>query len=170
MKTHGIRLRERGCRHPGLLRMFALCMAMGTIWACGYLKPIAGPTDSHRAKIKKPGLTPVYHDFDDILIPKAMRINRNMSRLSEIQAMRAGVISLEGQLNRTQLIQFFKKNMAKDNWASADQFIGPRSILQFEKQNRWCVLTITERAGGIGTQLNIWVIPKNDTSESGLLK
>jgi len=161
IKKHNIRLAKPGFCLPSLVRTIILIMAVGTIWACAYLKPIDDSSGSQNVTREDPNLTAVYHDFDDILVPKGMRINRKMTRLSKTQAMLAGVISLEGSLDRSEIIRFFKLNMIKDNWAHVDQLIGPRSLLQFEKHNRWCVLTITERPGGYGTQLDIWVVPKN---------
>ena len=38
----------------------------------------------------------VYHDFDDILIPKAMQVNRKMSSVFETTTITAGVLSLNG--------------------------------------------------------------------------
>ena len=70
-----------------------------------------------------------------------------------------------------ELIEFFKTNMIKDNWTVVSMFKGPRSILHFEKGNRWCVMTLTDSRYGYKTQVEIWVTPKNDSrAESGLLK
>ncbi len=159
-----------GASHLSLKQAFFLIMAIGSIWACGLLKPIDGSTGSQSTAPKRPHLATVYHNFDDILVPKAMHINRKMTRLTETQTVTAGVISFEGNLDRKELIRFFKTNMPKDNWDSVDQLAGPRSLLQFEKQNRWCVLTITDGLTGYGSQLEIWVIPKSGAASSGLLK
>jgi hypothetical protein len=60
--------------------------------------------------------------------------------------------------------------MLKDNWTVVSMFKGPRSILQFEKGNRWCVITLMDNRYGNKTQVDIWVTPKNETASSGLLK
>jgi len=159
-----------GIHYPRLIRTFGFLMALGTIWACAYLKPIDDPSGPQKVMPNRSNLTPVYHAFDDILVPKAMRINRSMTALTETQTVTAGVASFEGDLDPTELIRFFRSNMVTDNWTSLDHLIGQRSLLQFEKHNRRCLLTITDRPGGHYTQLEIWVIPKNDTGPSGLLK
>ena len=156
--------------YASLTRVLVLVITMGIIGACGFLKPIDSSSRSHSAKPNNPDLSPVYHEFDDILVPKAMQINRKLTRLSETNAVRTGVISLEGNLTRKDIIRFFKSNMVKDNWTRVDQLISPRSLLQYEKHNRWCVVTITDRPNGFGSQLEIWVIPKNSATSSGLLK
>ena len=61
-------------------------------------------------------------------------------------------------------------NMPKDNWERVNQLTGPRSLLQFKKQNRWCVMTITDGLNNTGSLLEIWVIPKAVSTSSGLIK
>ena len=169
MNDNKIKSAEPLNHYSCLTRVLAFVIALGTIWACSYLKPIDRSRPQNTGS-NRPNLIPVYHDFDDVLVPKTMRINRKMTALNETQNMLAGVLALEGNVHRREIIQFFKTNMVKDNWIHVDQLIGPRSLFQFEKHNRWCVLTITESPGGLGTKLDIWVIPKIDAVSSGLLK
>ena len=137
---------------------------------CGVLRPIdnksLGGGSSQPGKV----VAGVYHDFDDILIPKAMQVNRKMSSVFETPSISAGVLSLSGTLKPDALIDFFKTNMTKDNWTVVSRFKGPRSILQFEKGNRWCVITLMDSRYGYKTQVEIWVTPKSDAAASGLIK
>jgi len=169
-KKKRLSCKEPGIYSPGLMLVPLMLVAMGTIWACAYLKPIDEASRSPRAAQNKLNPTPVYHDFDDILVPRTMRINRKMTAITETHSLVTGVISFAGNMNRKDIIQFFKINMVKDNWTAGDQLIGQRSLLQFEKHNRWCLLTITESPSANAVQLEIWVIPKIDAPSSGLLK
>jgi hypothetical protein len=150
--------------------LFVVASAIFIVSGCGVLKPIDKP--SNRGGSSQPGevIAGVYHDFDDILIPKAMQVNRRMSSVFETPAISAGVLSLGGKFKRVELIEFFKTNMTKDNWTLVSMFKGPRSILQFEKGNRWCVITLMDNRYGYKTQVEIWVTPKNEAPSSGLLK
>jgi len=58
--------------------------------------------------------------------------------------------------------------MAKDNWQIVGTFKSPRTLLLFQKENRWCVINITD--GRFDTLVEIWVAPFSGQSESGLLK
>ena len=137
---------------------------------CGVLEPIEDKSPGGGSSQPGKGLAAVYRDFDDILIPEAMQVNRQMSTVFETPTISAGVLSLGGRLKPDALIAFFKTNMTKDNWTLVSMFKGPRSILQFEKGNRWCAITLTDNRYGYKTQIEIWVIPKIEAASSGLLK
>ncbi len=149
---------------------FVSISAILVLWGCGVLKPIESKSNGGGSPQPGKGLAGVYQDFDDILIPQAMQVNRKMSTVFETPTISAGVLSLSGRLEPDALIEFFKTNMTKDNWTIVSMFKGPRSILQFEKGNRWCAITLTDSRYGYMTQIEIWVIPKNDATASGLLK
>jgi len=149
---------------------FVIASTIFIMSGCGVLKPI--DNNSLEGGSSQPGkvVATVYHDFDDILIPKAMQVNRKMSSVFETPNISAGVLSLSGTLKPAALIEFFKANMVKDNWTVVSMLKGPRSILQFEKGNRWCVITLTDSRYSYKTQVEIWVTPKSDAAPSGLIK
>jgi hypothetical protein len=140
------------------------------ISGCGVLKPIDQKSSAGASSQSDSVVAGVYQDFDDILIPKSMQVNRKMSSIFETPTITAGILSLGGILELDDLIGFFKTNMTKDNWTAVGMFKGPRSILHFEKGNRWCVMTLTDSRYGYKTLVEIWVTPKNDASSSGLMK
>ena len=156
--------------HTRVTWVLVIMLVVGLISGCGFLKPIDTKRISDSPSAQKKISAPGYHDFDDILVPKAMRVNRKMSSVVESAAMTAGVLSLEGTVGLDELIRFFETNMTKDNWAVVSKLRGPRSILQFKKENRWCMMTLTDRQYGYKTRVEIWVTPKKDISSSGLLK
>jgi len=153
-----------------LVLLFVFGWAVLFMSGCGVLKPIDQKTPAGGSSQTNNVVAGVYQDFDDILIPKSMKVNRKTSSIFETPTIMAGVLSLDGMLELDDLIVFFKTNMTKDNWVAVGMFKGPRSILHFEKGNRWCVMTLTDSRYGYKTQVEIWVTPKNDASPSGLLK
>ena len=153
-----------------LVLFFVFVWAVLFISGCGVLKPIDQKTPAGGSSQANNVVAGVYQDFDDVLIPKSMQINRKTSSIFETPTITAGVLSLNGMLELDDLIGFFKTNMTKDNWTAVGMFKGPRSILHFEKGNRWCVVTLTDSRYGYKTQVEIWVTPKNDALPSGLLK
>jgi hypothetical protein len=135
---------------------------------CSVLKPIqdknSAPDQPTRTGSAK------YHNFDDILIPSQLKVNKRTSSIFETENLVAGVISLKGRMDIDALVEFFKNNMNKDNWSAGGMFKGPRSILLFEKGSRWCVITVTNGQYDTQLQVEIWVTPKSDEIASGLLK
>ncbi len=154
----------------GRLNVSVVALVICILSACGVLKPIDNTSSGEGASQPGKVVAGVYHDFDDILIPSVMQVNRKMSSVFETPNISAGVLSLSGKLKLVALINFFRTNMIKDNWTVVSMFKGPRSILQFEKGNRWCVITLMDKRYGYKTQVEIWVTPKKDAAASGLLK
>jgi len=152
------------------IKGWAVILAVAlSVSGCGVLKPIQREPGSQDKRQEKLSVPRVYLDFDDILVPKTMRVNRKMSSVFETAATTAGVLSLEGTLSLDVLIEFFESNMGKDNWTLVSKFKGPRSILHFEKGNRWCMITLSDRRYAAKAQVEIWVTPKGETPAAGLL-
>jgi hypothetical protein len=165
---------NRGIGIPPVKRwlnwLFVAATASCLVTGCSVLRPIeSAPVEGGSSQAGKE-FTGVYRDFDDILIPKILRVNRKMSSVFETATISAGVLSLGGPLKMDELIEYFMANMTKDNWAFVSMFKGPRSILQFEKGNRWCAITLMDRRYTYETQVEIWVTPKTDAASTGLLK
>lgn len=109
---------------------------------------------------------PVYLDFDDVLIPGEMAIDRDESFVYQTSGFTVGILALKGRVEITSLITFFDKNMPRDNWRMISQFKSPnRTMMLFQKQNRWCVVEISEST--YNTFAKVWVSP---TAAGGLIK
>ena len=125
-------------------------------------------TDSLDARVKDKQNAPRYYDFGDVLIPRELHLNAKSSFVYQTSGFTAGVLVFESKVERVSLIEFFSNNMAKDNWRAVSAFKSPRTLLLFQKDNRWCVINITD--DDWDTMVEIWVAPFNDQSGSGLLK
>jgi len=145
----------------------ALCVLL--IAGCSVLKrhDEAG-TDG--GVVSRSGPQPVYLDFDDILIPENLQPDREKTSVFRIGDMTAGVLAINGRVPSEKLIDFFDHNMSRDNWKIVSSFRAPRSMLLFEKGTRWCVITIFEDDFDHKTRVEIWVSPKNEDVDSGVLQ
>ena len=111
---------------------------------------------------------PLYYDFGDVLVPRELNLNAKASFVYHSSGFTAGVLIFESKVERVSLIDFFDNNMAKDNWRAVSAFKSPRTLLLFQKENRCCVIIITDN--GWDTMVEIWVAPFSDLTGSGLLK
>jgi hypothetical protein len=125
-------------------------------------------TDGSEAREKEEKNAPLYYDFDDVLIPRDLKLNTKSSFVFHSSGLTAGVLVFTGKVERSSLIQFFENNMAKDNWQAVSIFKSPRTLLIFQKENRWCVINITDKRWD--TLVEIWAAPFGGPSGSGLLK
>ncbi len=111
---------------------------------------------------------PLYYDFGDILLPRELKVDKKASFVFRTPGLSAGVLALKGRVDGGSLIAFFENNMAKDNWQPVSSFKSPRTIMLFRKENRWCVINITEKE--FSTHVEVWVAPTIAQVESGLIK
>jgi hypothetical protein len=58
--------------------------------------------------------------------------------------------------------------MANDNWNIISSFKSERTMLLFQKAQRWCVMSITDET--FNTHVEIWVAPTTKDTQTGLLK
>ncbi len=107
--------------------------------------------------------TPNYYGFSDVLVPGELTEDIKNSYIVQSQGFSAGVLSFRGRIDRTALIAFFRENMTKDNWKTIGSFASSRTILLFQKENRFAVISIAD--GDFYTQVEIGVIPM--VSETG---
>jgi len=125
-------------------------------------------TDGSEAKGKDDKKAPLYYDFGDVLIPSELDLDVNSSFVYHTSGFTAGILAFKSKAELGSMVAFFENNMAKDNWQSVGAFKSPRTLLLFQKENRWCVINITDNRWD--TQVEIWVAPFSDLSGSGLLK
>ena len=125
-------------------------------------------TDGSEAREKDDKNAPLYYDFGDVLIPRELELDVNSSFVYHSSGFTAGILAFKSNAELGSMIDFFENNMAKDNWQAVGTFKSPRTLLLFQKENRWCVINITDKR--FDTLVEIWVAPFNDVSGSGLLK
>ncbi len=116
---------------------------------------------------KKKENAPVYYDFEDVLVPRELKVDRDDSFVYETSGIAAGLLTLKARVELNSLINFFEKNMRKDNWRLISSFKSERTMLLFQKENRWCVINITARGLDYNTRVEIWVAPTMNETKAG---
>ncbi len=99
-----------------------------------------------------------YYDFDDVQVPKDMKLQAEESLMFETPHVKAGLLSFSGSVEPVSLFNFFRVNMPKDGWQMRSYFKYGRYIIVFEKPEKDCILSIVE--GHIKTNLEIWITPR----------
>jgi len=125
-------------------------------------------TDGSDAKEKNDKNAPLYYDFGDVLIPRELDLDVKSSFVYHTSGFTAGILAFKSKAELGSMVNFFENNMAKDNWQTVGVFKSPRTLLLFQKENRWCVINITDNRWN--TLVEIWVAPFSELSGSGLLK
>lgn len=152
-------------RSWGTVRFFGLMALVLFLAACSSTPKT---TDGSDAKEKDDKDAPLYYDFGDVLIPRELKLDVNSSFVYHTSGFTAGILAFKSKVELKSMIDFFENNMTKDNWKPVGTFKSPRTLLLFQKENRWCVINITDNRWD--TLVEIWVAPFSDISGSGLLK
>jgi hypothetical protein len=105
-------------------------------------------------KYAKESLTLTQRGFDDILIPPELKLDTQKSMVVNTSTS-GGVLVFNGYVDEASLIDFFLKNMNKDNWQLKGSIKYRHTVLTFEKPNKGCVITIGEKT--FNTPVEIWV-------------
>jgi hypothetical protein len=116
----------------------------------------SGETQEEKSEIKGPA--PVYYDFADILIPAELSLNKKDSFVYSTPSFSAGVLVFEGYVQGESLVNFFTTHMPEDGWVLKSSFRYRRVILNFEKDQRSCLVSIAEYP--LKTAVEIWVAPQ----------
>ncbi len=150
------------CRLVMVLSIMVLicgCSAMSQKKDDPQVSPVAEPQEEG---------SPLYYDFGDVPVPPQLKLVTKSSFVYRTQGFSAGVIVLKGRVELGSLITFFENHMARDNWQVVSTFKSTRTLLLFQKENRWCVINITDDT--YNTHVEIWVAPTTNPIDSGLLK
>ena len=150
----------------GYVFMFTVILLLFT--GCSTVKTDEKDSFSTPSFFKESKDTPLYYDFGDVLIPKELKIDKNSSFVYTAPGFSAGVLALSGRVEVNSLCAFFEENMTKDNWKLIVTFKSLRTLMLFQKDNRWCVINITD--GQLTTGVEVWVAPTVTEGARGLLK
>ncbi|MFC1811348.1 hypothetical protein ACFL03_01505 [Thermodesulfobacteriota bacterium] len=151
----------------GIVIMTALFLF---ITGCAGLQSKKGTSTSQTETQKDEEPSPLYYDFGDVLIPTELKVDKKSSFVFKTPGLSAGVLSLKGRVETSSLIAFFENNMTKDNWKQVSSFKSPRSMLLYQKENRWCVISITDTDLVSSTRVEVWVAPTMSQTDTGLFK
>ncbi len=153
-------MREKRCSYPlGAIVGFGFVLGF-LIAGCAGLKG-----ESNGDNFNDKGFAPpIYYDFGDVRLPEELKVDNNASFVYRTAGFSAGVLVLEGRVEIYSLISFFENSMRSDEWIFLSSFKSPRTMMLFKKENRWCVINITEKLAS--TLVEIWVAPTTD--ETGL--
>jgi hypothetical protein len=110
----------------------------------------------------------IYYDFGDVLVPKDLKVDKKESFVIKNPGMTVGMLSVSGRVDGRSLADFFRSKMPVDGWQMVSSIEGQKTMILFQKSNRWCVINISE--GQLSTTAEIWVSTSVEGSGMGLRK
>jgi len=143
--------------------LFVIIVSL-VVFGCSTFTKDQEPPKEPAVKTKK--TTAVYYDFEDILVPKELKIVDEGTVVVSTPGYTSGLMTLKGRVEKISLFNFFNMNMLKDNWNIVSQIKSSKStILIFQKSSRWAVITIREKR--LNTYVEIGVAPTMSKAGTG---
>jgi hypothetical protein len=96
-------------------------------------------------------------DFRDLLIPGELVWNREKSVTISTESFNGGILSFNGRVEVTSLMEFFSNSMKNDGWTAVGSIKAKNVLLSFTKDSSTCMIKITD-GGPIGkTDVSIYI-------------
>lgn len=152
----------------GLYSLGIFLLLLLIFWGAGCATSSSTPPPTQATLQKDASGMPTYYDFADVMIPSELSLVRKESFVYASAGTTAGVLTLKGRVDRESLYAFFENNMAKDNWRLISSFRAPKAMLLFQKENRWCIVSVEDDVWN--ELVKVWVAPTVSGATSGLMK
>ena len=121
---------------------------------------LSGCLSVRNANLQTESLQPsVKMKFSDIPSPAGFKIVSNESFVLESGEMRAGMLRYIGRAEAGDVVLFYKSQMPRHNWALLNVLEYGDRMLNFERENEGCVVTI--RTKGKRVEISVSLAPKS---------
>jgi len=109
----------------------------------------------------EPQRLPDQREFDDVLVPRDMDIDREASAIYRRDGASIGILRMSGRIDLSSLMRYFQNNLGNEGWRQLSVMRAPQSLMVFQKANRMAVIALSEDS--LTTYADIWVVPMNET-------
>ncbi|MBW2006031.1 MAG: hypothetical protein JRI72_15805 [Deltaproteobacteria bacterium] len=110
---------------------------------------------SQQSKETEEASISLYYDFEDVPVPKELRLQKEKSFVFRTSEFTTGILTFSGKVESDSLISYFINKMPDDGWRFLSSFKSAKNILFFQKENRFCIITIIGRAFTAGLEILI---------------
>ncbi len=140
-------------RRKPLARLIAVALSLLVLSACALFEK--GPAKPD------PGRLPDQREFDDVMVPRDMDIDREASAVYRRDGASIGILRMSGRIDQSSLMRYFQNNLGNDGWRQISVMRAPQSLMVFQKANRMAVIALSEDY--LTTYADLWVVPVNET-------
>ena len=137
-------------RNPGV----AVILFLVTLMLPGCMTAQKGATSS----VSDKGTRASYYDFDDILIPSELGLDKKNSLVFTAGRSKVGILLFSGRVEPASLAAFYQSNMLKDGWSLLSSSKYRQYLLIFLKEERICVITIKEKTFSTAADVRVGLI------------
>ncbi len=111
---------------------------------------------------------PSFYDFQDIPIPSELSLVTKESTVFQGGAVKGGMLTFKGRVEPSSVVNFFMVALARENWKHRGDIRYRKSVLLFEKPDRFCIISIREST--YHTYVELYVVPTATGTQSRILE
>jgi hypothetical protein len=137
-----------------LLGLLALALSFALLSGCALFEK--SPPKPEPARL------PDQREFDDVMIPRDMEIDKEASAVYRREGMSLGILRMSGRVDGSSLLRYFQNNMTAEGWRQVSMLRAPQSLMVFQKANRMAVLAVDD-SDMMATYADLWVVPLNES-------
>lgn len=156
-----------------LMGLLGLGVMVLTLGGCAWFNTQASSSPTAGAAPASPtgtpsAATPSYYDFSDIPVPGELSLVTKESTVFQGGSVKGGVLTLKGRVEPSSVVNFFMVALARENWKHRGDVRYRKSVLLFEKPDRFCIISIREST--YYTYVEVYVVPTGAGNRSGSLE
>jgi hypothetical protein len=137
-----------------LLACLVLSLFVLSVQGCTYFDT----TNSEGTVVTVTESQPFYpRDFDDVLIPDGLTLDRNESMYIKSESFNGGILNYQGRLEVNSMTEFFENTMPEKGWTLSGSVKSANSLLIFTKHEKTCMISITESKLSMNTEVYIYI-------------
>ena len=140
-----------------IIGVLTVCIFLVVTGGCAELTLSGKKEGSVEAGKEPQPLSATSSAFEDVMVPRAMDLDRGESMVYESHNLRMGVLYYSGKGELPDVVEFFKKNMKKDGWELLNSFQHKSYVLNFFNGDRSCIIFAEQKVGK--TNIQIWLGP-----------
>lgn len=147
------------------ITLFSLLSLFVLLSGCANLGTFGGDSQEGYETASQPYYPP---DFREILIPDGLTMNREESMFVRTSSFKGGVLTFDGRVDVISLSDFFEGSMPKNGWKLSGVVKTKNYLLIFTKQDKTCMITISENKLNFKTVVNVYIAYDVDASAPGV--
>lgn len=140
----------------------------GCAWFNTSTSPSSGAGSSAQPTTTTAAATPSFYDFQDIPIPSELTLVTKESTVFQGGAVKGGMLTFKGRVEPSSVVNFFMVALARENWKHRGDIRYRKSVLLFEKPDRFCIISIRE--SNYYTYVELYVVPTATGTRSGTVE
>ncbi|UCB57414.1 MAG: hypothetical protein JSV30_02195 [Candidatus Omnitrophota bacterium] len=129
-----------------MIKLFLILILASSLAGCAALQGAGSSEKDEEAYAPGSLAVTAKLRFHDVPVPAGFKLEQDKSFIFQAEGTRVALMKYAGRAKTQELINFYKEQMALYNWNLLNVVEYGRSVLNFEREEQSCIVTIESRA------------------------